>query len=799
MTEVQSTGAPAPRQDRHLIFIKLGNLLFIQSVDHVAVAPEVFQLLHDHLSYDHREFLYGAAARDPVTGRKRRVEVTEKRLYAKDAQGRLYTGLGFARRCHSVLKAAGYAVSYYDWDQEVEKTQPHVRPARYEEHWDNITRHFDYRPKQFECLQAIAKNRNGVVHAVTAFGKRIAIVMTCLLYPRAKIHIIIRPVPLVMQMVEELTRVLPNIGQVGGGVRRFGDRITVFTRDSLHHSDFDADFVLGDECFVGGTEVDSLGGKRRIELVRPGDKVYNSIGLGTVEEVICRTATELYTLEFSDGRSVTVTGGHPFFTSEGWVEARRLDKGSIAYSPEGVRLLWEGVSSLETGARVGKGRRKVRTGLGEADRLLAILCEEVVESDEQLSGKGEGGSKIAGDKAQTDKARRERAIAALAAIGTSSRVGRGLGVGIAGSNEAAARQRVSDLLQDRSGPRREEDSDRSERPHSRFASAAREGRQEDEVSGRVRVVSVSRVESESATPVFNLRVSGHPSYFANGRLVHNCHQLVTDEAAPLLSSYQRSRNFAFTATPTGRSDGSDPRLEHTFGPTIFYLSYPEAVSLGLVVPIRVEWRDVILDRNPAFEKEDIDRQRYGIWHNDARNDLIADDVVEVVPKDEQLLVLTDTVFHAVELYRRIRGRREREPVLVYDKIEAKRFRDYQTAGDLPPDLQLMTAERKEQYRKMFEAGEIDAIATKTWEVGIDPIHLQYLFIAASFSSEIKAQQAPGRASRINVASGKEVGIVRDYRDQFDSGFHAAARARFRVYESLGWEQVLDTGNGFTPL
>ncbi|MGV7535375.1 hypothetical protein PJM52_29515, partial [Mycobacterium kansasii] len=37
--------------------------------------------------------------------------------------------------------------------------------------------------------------------------------------------------------------------------------------------------------------------------------------------------------------------------------------------------------------------------------------------------------------------------------------------------------------------------------------------------------SVSRIECGSNEVVYNLSVSGHPSYFSGGVLVHNCHGL----------------------------------------------------------------------------------------------------------------------------------------------------------------------------------------------------------------------------------------------------------------------------------
>lgn len=507
-----------PLPAKSLIFIKQGNLLLIQGTGgSIATPTEVFALLHDHLSYDQKEFLYGAAARNPTTGKKKKVRITPKRLYGNDESGRLYTGFGFLSRCYQTLKTAGYHIQYLDWDKQF--NGQHQRPNRYQANFENVERNFEYRPRQKDCLESISKNLQGVVHAVTGYGKRIMIVMACLLYPKAKIHIVIRGVPLVNQMVAELTRYIPNIGQVGGGRNRMGDRITVFTRDSLANSDFDADFLFGDES----------------------------------------------------------------------------------------------------------------------------------------------------------------------------------------------------------------------------------------------------------------------------------HELVTDEGSKMLANYQSTRNFAFTATPTGRSDGSDPRLEMIFGPIVFFISYWDAVDLGLVVPIRVEWRDVLLSHNPAAGLEDVNRKRWGIWFNDERNDLIANDVISS-PEDQQYLVLTDTVYHAVELYKRVYGKRKRNPVLVYDKIDLDRFERYQNYGDISRDIPQMTIDLKEQYRLAFERGEIDAIATKTWQVGIDPTYLQRLFIADSFRSEIKAQQAPGRASRVNDA-GKEIGIVRDYRDQFDEGFCDAAQARSRIYESLRWEQVIDIGGG----
>ena len=802
MTVSHITATPCDLQGvsgkNSLVFVKQGNVLYISPDGRAQTPPEVFSLLHNHLSYDYKEFLYGWRARDQHTGKKRRIEVTQRRMYGTDQAGRLFTPFGFMRRCYNVLKSAGYAISYVDWNQHYESNHP--RPKRYEPRWENVSRHFTYRLRQEECLTNISKSQCGVVHAVTGFGKMVIVAMICLLYPKAKIHVITRRVPLVNKLVEFLTRHIPNVGQFGDGQKRFGDRVTVFTCKSLGHSDFDADIVIGDECFVGSTLVSVPGGTRRIDNVRPGDVVYCANGLGTVDRVVCKSSSDLYQVEFDDGTATTCTGDHPYFTGRGWVSTRELVAGDCAYDLEAVRVLWETNPSLSV--REGCERsRKARCAnvleLEKAGDLLAILCEEISESDDRKKISRENAEETSGASPQTFTAWRQRAIAAFTAACASARAGRGLEGGAADKNCRASRIWSSDGVQGGHRQRAKEDRHRGRRNVASDAGSEGSRCAQNGVFSGPRVARVSRLEREGAAPVFNLRVSGHPSYFADGKLVHNCHELPTDDTSILLSRYQGCRMFGLTATPTGRSDGSDPRLEAYFGQTIFYLPYWEAAALGLVVPIRVEWSDVILDHNPAAGYEDVERKRHGIWFNAARNDIIAKDLL-AVPKNDQLLVLTDTIFHAVQIYERIRNKREREPVLVYDKIDIERFKKYKDHGILPKDLSRMTADKKEELRRRFEAGEIDAISTTTWEVGIDPIYLQHLFIASSFSSEIKAQQAPGRATRVNT-EGKELGIVRDYRDQFDDGFRRAAGERSRIYGSMRWEQVVRRGDELIPV
>ena len=497
----------APSPGRQVFFRRSGNFLYIQGEDGEPLPDALRTDLTVALSYEHRRALYGYEARDLDTGRRRHMEVTTKQLFRVSDRGDVIgVQFGMAARCAAIVQRHGCVVEFWD------DSAPRVRPGCYEPVWENVLDRFDFRPMQAECLASIAASDNGVVHASVGFGKMVMLVMICLLFPQAKIHIATRRSPLVIKIANKLRQYLPNIGQVGAGRREHGDRITVFTFDSLHHSDFDADFLLVDEAHEAGAE------------------------------------------------------------------------------------------------------------------------------------------------------------------------------------------RYSNLL----------------------------------------------------------------------------------------SCYQTSRNFAFTATPYGRKDGADIRLEAMFGPTIFHLPYWEAVRLGLTAPVEVLWESVRGRDLVAGVEDPVERMRRGIWYNSSRNDQIAAGVRTFVPPDEQYMVLVDTIHHGAELYRRLCNKRERPLALIYDSVDEGRYAELLSSGAIPEGTPKMTPGRKAKYHEAFENGDIDVVATTTWEVGIDPIHLQHLFLANACTGEIRTTQGPGRASRIST--GKSVAYVRDYRDEWNRAFNHRSASRASVYASLRWDQ-----------
>lgn len=266
------------------------------------------------------------------------------------------------------------------------------------------------------------------------------------------------------------------------------------------------------------------------------------------------------------------------------------------------------------------------------------------------------------------------------------------------------------------------------------------------------------------------------------------HQLATiNFSTAIASRYHNSRNFGLSATPYARMDNAHAVLEPLFGPMIFDLSYPEAVELGLVVPVRVRWLPMRLNHNPAERfKNRVARKRNGIWTNHARNTIIADAVNEY-DANTQVLILVETIEHAVHL-----GAMLPDFSLVYGIMSRQDCAAYKRARLLPEDYTPLSDAAKHRMRAQFESGELKkVIATDVWSTGVDFERLSVLVRADDRDSDIVDVQGPGRVSRTFTAEDgtvKEFGEVIDCMDNFDPTFYRKSSGRRDSYRLLGWEQ-----------
>lgn len=265
-------------------------------------------------------------------------------------------------------------------------------------------------------------------------------------------------------------------------------------------------------------------------------------------------------------------------------------------------------------------------------------------------------------------------------------------------------------------------------------------------------------------------------------LVDEVHEMAADKYADVMARrFCTTRNFGFSATVSGRTDGTDARIESLFGPTVFHISQQESEALGLVVPIEVRWLDVLISQNPAEGFVDTARMRAAVWRNDIRNQILATAARQ--HPDSQVLIIVQTVEHAVQL-----GQYLPEYSLCYGTLDATVCERYIRKGLLPDNYIPLSSRDRRQMQEAFARGDLrKVIATDVWSTGMSFPELSVLIRGDARSSAILASQIPGRVDRI--ANGKEIGIVYDCADQFDAGFRQKAKTRERHYRDRGWTQI----------
>ena len=491
-----------------------GTLIAIGPSDYFGeLDPRIVEMLHPALKYDHVTVLRGNERYMP-DGQVRNVDIEPQHMYRIE-NNCVITGFGFLERIKEIFRINGVTVKYLD-------QSPQKPEGVYVPDWDNLRQYVTFRPRQEECLQAITNNECGLINATMGFGKTHLFEQVAHLYPKAKIDIVVKQKDVAKRLVRRMSRNIPNVGQIGGGRKFRGDRVTVYTAGSAHYA------------------------------------------YGT-----------------------------------------------------------------------------------EADFLLA-----------------------------------------------------------------------------------------------------------DEV-----------------------------------------HTLMTDKTSQALAdNWLYTRNFGATATPDGRIDNADAKLEMFFGKEIFYMPYSEAVELGLVVPIKVRWININLDHNPAMGRTGTPRMRWGIWRNDARNRMIAQDVRDnYQDPNTQILILVATFDHAAYLWQHLP-----EFAMCYSNADESKIESYKRSRILPDNFVPTTPERRETMRAQFEDGTLKrVIATDVWSTGVDFAQLQVLYRADARSSENLDAQGPGRVSRLSPATGKEFGEVIDCCDSFDKSLKRKSEERKRHYRKLGWEQ--DWPQGRRPI
>ncbi len=282
-----------------------------------------------------------------------------------------------------------------------------------------------------------------------------------------------------------------------------------------------ARLVICDECFSGDTIIETPSGGMRIDSIAAGQLVYNACGVSQVASVFRKQTNETITLHLSNGQDIECTADHPFFTESGWKEAATLERGQRLFSREAVRNLWR---RSEAGIQSEQRASGDGIHIQKAEILRAILRQESREPDALSQDTKEDVCNASEDWPQAEGARREWArndsAAGNALQSNRERVASG---GRDSNGMLQGGERHAATLQNRPSECGEEGRRGSGRKQPLLANEARAGFEERCVSEEIRLEGITHHEQGSGVAVFNLRIEGHPSYFAGGVLVHNCH------------------------------------------------------------------------------------------------------------------------------------------------------------------------------------------------------------------------------------------------------------------------------------
>jgi superfamily II DNA or RNA helicase len=273
---------------------------------------------------------------------------------------------------------------------------------------------------------------------------------------------------------------------------------------------------------------------------------------------------------------------------------------------------------------------------------------------------------------------------------------------------------------------------------------------------------------------------------ANLVLCDEAHMFLTKRFIKALNHFYRAKFFGFTASPDGKSDGSDAFMQAIFGPVLAASDYQDSVDVRSVVPIEV--RQVQSAKGPDLSgvTADHQRERLGVIANKARNELIASttrSLMQELGPQAQILLMTSKVEHVFRLQQLLP-----EFQIVTAQVDTKRLEELKKCGAYNPDTQQPCSPADRDRRKRdFSSGELKyVIANSVWERGVDFKDLACLVRADGAASPIKAIQITGRLSRTGSDGKKEKGLLVDFNDTFDKGMKRKSAKRFAEYRKQGW-------------
>ena len=465
------------------------------------------------------------------------------------------------------------------------------------------------RPYQQEAVDAVydylrTKDGNPCVVMPTASGKTPLLSTICrdaVTLWNGRVLVLSHVKELLQQAADKLQMVCPDVPvgvySAGLGSRDTDKPVIVAGIQSVYKRACELDrfdLIIVDECFPTGTSIDTPRGVMNIEDIYIGQSIYNASGTGIVDAISARSTSKLVSVGLNNGKTIKCTPNHPFFTEKGWVRAGELERGAHVFCRENVRMLRKSVSSLDTN----QSRRDTwvlskREAVEQTTILFDLLFQNDRKSDVRSRSAAQDDHNTAHEKTTDYKSSGQWPNDRHSEDGASI-LERWLEHGIDGHDvRGTAEGRSAPCLQSRLGNGGTEICDRVGWTISSDTQNSRSGQNEDATLGGIRVERVESIELQSPVVVYNLQVSGHPSYFAEGILVHNCHLLPPDGEGMYQTFLKdakivnpRVRLIGLTATPYRLKSGTLVGPDNLLNEICYEVGIKELIEQGFLCPLR---------------------------------------------------------------------------------------------------------------------------------------------------------------------------------------------------------------------
>jgi hypothetical protein len=437
------------------------------------------------------------------------------------------------------------------------------------------------------------KNGCALVGDEMGTGKTIQALAWLQLHPEYRPAIIVVPASLKLNWAREAQKWMSNPDiEILSGTSPYPTKgkIIIINYDILH--DWlptlqlrKPNVLIIDECFPAGANVSTPDGTTKIEDIKVGDIVLNATGQGIVQKIGKRETKELVRVHLSNNTYIDVTPNHLFFTTEGWSKAYGL-RGKIILHHSDILNIFTHNINLNTHETNRKIMRMVSHTILNNSVEKTFLRNILLSEMEEYSSKNQN-DKSFKRKSKENKQSSMQSPQTTARVGqrnfktndkkqphiqsrnseenkscmeevwpssTTTTVKRGewstttksptdslgcIGIKlesrIINPHSKIKTIRIPHQLQSRHSFIKTQNMDRNRWLEPRVRFSQTKGQKERRTTSIIRVERVEILESGSGKQspnytVYNLQVSGHPSYYVEGYLVHNCHYIKNSAA-----------------------------------------------------------------------------------------------------------------------------------------------------------------------------------------------------------------------------------------------------------------------------